>query len=109
MNVALLAAAIAPALIAWLVIRLALASRYATHASDHPNERSLHDAPRPRVGGIGVIIAALPFAAWHAGGSLQVIVACAEPGGEPFTLVTLILLIASQNLWYACRPPAWLR
>jgi len=77
MNVQLLASAIAPALIAWLVIRLALASRYAMHASDHPNERSLHDAPRPRLGGIGVMIAALPFAAWHAGGSLQVIVACA--------------------------------
>ena len=59
------------------MIRVALATRYAAHAVDHPNERSLHDTPRPRVGGIGVMVAALPWAAWHASGSLQVILACA--------------------------------
>ncbi len=35
-------------------------------------------------------------------------VACAESGGMPLTSATVILLMASQNRWYASRPPAWL-
>lgn len=77
MTTALLAAAIGPALVAWIAIRVALATPYAVHASDRPNERSLHAAPRPRVGGLGVMIAALPWAAWHAPAPLQVTLACA--------------------------------
>jgi hypothetical protein len=26
----------------------------------------------------------------------------------PLTSATVILLMASQNRWYTCRPPAWL-
>ncbi len=77
MNASLLAAAIAPAIIAWLAIRLELTTRHAVRASDRPNERSLHDVPRPRLGGIGAMVAALPWAAWQAPGPLQVVLACA--------------------------------
>jgi UDP-N-acetylmuramyl pentapeptide phosphotransferase/UDP-N-acetylglucosamine-1-phosphate transferase len=76
-NAELAAAAIVPALIAWVVIRVALATPYAARAVDRPNPRSLHDAPRPRVGGIGVMLAALPWAAWHAPATLQVVMGCA--------------------------------
>jgi UDP-N-acetylmuramyl pentapeptide phosphotransferase/UDP-N-acetylglucosamine-1-phosphate transferase len=76
-NAELVAAAIVPALVAWIVIRVALGTGYAMRAADRPNERSLHDAPRPRVGGIGVMLAALPWAVWHAPGPLQVIAGCA--------------------------------
>ena len=34
--------------------------------------------------------------------------ACAESGGIPVTSATVILLMASQNRWYACLPLAWL-
>jgi len=77
MSTVLAAAAIVPALVAWIVIRAALATAYATRAADHPNERSLHATPRPRVGGIGVLLAALPWAIWHAPGPLQVVIGCA--------------------------------
>ncbi len=73
----MIAACVVPAVVAWIVIRIALATRYAERAADRPNERSLHDAPRPRVGGIGVMLAALPWAAWHASGPLLAVIACA--------------------------------
>jgi UDP-N-acetylmuramyl pentapeptide phosphotransferase/UDP-N-acetylglucosamine-1-phosphate transferase len=89
MSTELVAAVIVPAVVAWLVIRAALATRYAVRASDRPNERSLHEVPRPRVGGIGVMIAALPWAAWHAPAPLQVTVACAA---------ALVLVSAADDL-----------
>jgi UDP-N-acetylmuramyl pentapeptide phosphotransferase/UDP-N-acetylglucosamine-1-phosphate transferase len=73
----MLAACIVPAIVAWIVIRIALVSRYAARAVDRPNERSLHEAPRPRVGGIGVMVAALPWGAWQAPEPLQAVIACA--------------------------------
>ncbi len=38
---------------------LLFSNRLANHLLDHPNERSLHDAPKPRIGGIGIGIALL--------------------------------------------------
>ncbi len=39
--------------IAWIVIR-GLLRHFSSHLLDHPNERSLHERPVPRTGGIGV-------------------------------------------------------
>lgn len=43
-------AGIVSASLTWLL----LSSRLKRHLMDHPNERSLHDFPKPRVGGIGI-------------------------------------------------------
>ena len=62
-------APLASALAAYLVIRWLLASALARHFADHPNDRSLHSAPVPRTGGIGIMagvaVAAL-VSAWGA-------------------------------------------
>jgi UDP-N-acetylmuramyl pentapeptide phosphotransferase/UDP-N-acetylglucosamine-1-phosphate transferase len=52
-------------------------SRLARRVVDRPNERSLHTTPTPRVGGIGLLAASLPAAAWAAADSLGVVLACA--------------------------------
>ncbi len=36
-----------------------LSTRLKARLLDHPNERSLHDAPKPRIGGIGICVAVL--------------------------------------------------
>ena len=56
-------AAIAPGALAWLVIALLLRAGWAQHLSDHPNERSLHSQPTPRIGGVGMLAGVFP-AAW---------------------------------------------
>jgi hypothetical protein len=63
-------AAIVPAVIACGVIAALRASRLATRLADHPNERSLHAAPMPRIGGVAIALAVAPFAAAHAHGPL---------------------------------------
>jgi UDP-N-acetylmuramyl pentapeptide phosphotransferase/UDP-N-acetylglucosamine-1-phosphate transferase len=45
---------------------------------DQPNERSLHEAPTPRLGGLGLMAGALPVAAWFGGDRLGVALACAS-------------------------------
>lgn len=50
------------ALVTMLVITILLASQAGRGIQDVPNERSLHDAPIPRVGGIGIMAGML--AAW---------------------------------------------
>ena len=66
-----------PAALAWLAIAGMRHSVLARRLVDHPNERSLHTQPTPRVGGIGVLMGALPVAAWVAGAELRVVLACA--------------------------------
>ena len=44
---------------------------------DHPNARSLHRTPTPRLGGLGVMAGALPIAAWLAGERYGLALACA--------------------------------
>ncbi len=56
----------APAAVAWVAIALLRRSPIARRLADHPNERSLHMNPRPRVGGLGVLAGALPIAWLHA-------------------------------------------
>ena len=66
-----------PAAAAWALIAALQRSKWARHLHDLPNERSLHAAPTPRVGGLGLMLAALPFAALHADRALAVVLACA--------------------------------
>ena len=57
-----LLAGIVPALISWALIARIRDSAWAARLVDRPNERSLHSVPTPRVGGLGVMAGALPFA-----------------------------------------------
>ena len=50
-----------------ILTRLPVAQRLV----DLPNERSLHQEPRPRVGGLGLLAGAIPAAWWFAGGELR--------------------------------------
>jgi UDP-GlcNAc:undecaprenyl-phosphate GlcNAc-1-phosphate transferase len=73
----LIAAALVPAAIAWIVVALLRRSRLASRLADHPNERSLHAVATPRVGGLGILVAVLPFALVVAAQPLPLILACA--------------------------------
>jgi len=54
--------AIAPAAIAGLAVPVLAKTRLASRLADHPNERSLHEVPTPRIGGLCLMAAAMPFA-----------------------------------------------
>jgi UDP-N-acetylmuramyl pentapeptide phosphotransferase/UDP-N-acetylglucosamine-1-phosphate transferase len=69
--------ALAAAPIAWIAIALLRRSRLAHRLQDRPNERSLHVDPTPRVGGIGLLIGALPVAALQASQPILVVLGCA--------------------------------
>ena len=71
MNVAAVALAV-PALLAALLVALLRRSSWAARLADHPNHRSLHTAPTPRIGGIAMLLAALPLAMGLAGDELMV-------------------------------------
>lgn len=81
MSEASWAVLVAPAAIAWGAIALLRRSPIAWRLADHPNERSLHVNPTPRVGGLGVLAGALPVAWLHA-----------SPG--TMTLIVLALALA---------------
>ena len=66
-----------PAIVAWLLVIVLLRSPLAQRLIDRPNERSLHAEPTPRVGGIAVVLAAVPIAAWMAGEPLALVLAWA--------------------------------
>jgi UDP-N-acetylmuramyl pentapeptide phosphotransferase/UDP-N-acetylglucosamine-1-phosphate transferase len=68
-----LAAAIVPALVCALVIAMLRGSRLHAALADQPNERSLHVQPRPRVGGIGVMVAALASGLLLADGQVKLV------------------------------------
>ena len=74
---ALGAAVILPALVAGIVIAMLRGSAWAPYLSDHPNARSLHDKPVPRIGGIGIAFAVLPLAPLAQGAAQGGIAACA--------------------------------
>jgi UDP-GlcNAc:undecaprenyl-phosphate GlcNAc-1-phosphate transferase len=77
MTLAWIVALTSPALIAWLASEALRGSRWAAKVADHPNERSLHTTPTPRVGGLGILAGALPIAAFHADASILVLLGCA--------------------------------
>ena len=64
---ALLAFACA-ALLAWLLVPLTERLAYRINAIDYPNDRSLHEVPTPKLGGLailaGVLVAGLLFLPW---------------------------------------------
>jgi UDP-N-acetylmuramyl pentapeptide phosphotransferase/UDP-N-acetylglucosamine-1-phosphate transferase len=66
-----------PAVAAFLLIAWLRRSRWTGTLSDVPNERSLHEVATPRVGGLGLMAAALPVAAVLGDASIGIIVACA--------------------------------
>ena len=72
-----LAALIVPALIAWAVIAVLLRTPGSTRLADHPNERSLHAVPTPRIGGLAILVATLPFAFLHSTRPFALTLACA--------------------------------
>ena len=77
MNLAWSVALLVPALVAWLAISWLRGSRAANALTDVPNERSLHSAPMPRVGGLGLLAGALPLAAWFGDAPIFAMVVCA--------------------------------
>lgn len=91
-------------LIVWWLAR----SRLSTLILDHPNPRSLHEAPVPRTGGLGlhagfliaagVIAPALPFAMWVAFGTLLLISFLEDARGIP-TLPRLAAHLAASGLF----------
>ena len=68
---------LAPALIAAAAIALLAGSPWGRTLTDRPNERSLHEHPTPRVGGLGVMLASLPFLAAAGFAQGAAIAACA--------------------------------
>jgi len=70
-------AAIAPAAIAWATIFLLSGTRLASRLADRPNERSLHDVPTPRIGGLGLMAGAMPLAFAFATTELAVVLGVA--------------------------------
>ena len=57
-----LVALLGPALIALGALALLRRSRWAARLADHPNHRSLHALPTPRLGGIAIMLGTLPIA-----------------------------------------------
>lgn len=87
---AIVNAVIVPPLLALMVtaavIAVLMRSRLAVLVLDHPNQRSLHAAPTPRLGGIGVVAGVA--AAW----------AYAAPPLDPRLLIALALLVGISLL-----------
>ena len=77
MNAAGFAILVVPAIVAWAFIAWARRAAFAARLADRPNERSLHEAPRPRVGGLGVMLAALPCIAAFGDAPLRIAAGCA--------------------------------
>ena len=77
MNVAWGVALVVPALVAWIAIAWLRRTRAAEVLTDVPNERSLHATATPRVGGLGLLLGALPVAASLGGAPVVALAACA--------------------------------
>lgn len=101
MNTGLALAASLPLVIAWLAVALLRRSPIARRLTDHPNARSLHSRPTPRVGGLGIIAGVLPFAL-ASDGALAAAFACA------FLLAIVSALDDARGLPIAVRLPAHL-
>jgi UDP-GlcNAc:undecaprenyl-phosphate GlcNAc-1-phosphate transferase len=60
-----------PFVVSAVLIAALRSSRWATWLADHPNSRSLHANPTPRLGGVAIVLAALPIAIVLSGGTLR--------------------------------------
>lgn len=86
-------------IVCWLVLALLL--RRGRLPMDHPNERSLHATPTPRIGGLGIMAGVGVAAGWMAGagllqGTLPVVLAA-------FALAALSVLDDVRSLPVALR------
>lgn len=102
MSAAWAVATLVPALGSAVLIAVLRRSALTRTLADIPNERSLHGEPRPRVGGIGVMAAALPVAFALAGRDLAV------PLGLAFLLMLVSIADDRHSLPIAVRLPAHL-
>ena len=59
--------AVVPAVLAWITIALLRRMPWVAHLADHPNERSLHTTPTPRIGGVGILVGAGVWIACYPG------------------------------------------
>lgn len=83
------AAALVAAVVCASVIGLLRRSGLAQRLADHPNERSLHHVPVPRVGGLGILAGALPLALLQESGDLRLL---------GFVVILLALLSLADDL-----------
>ena len=74
---AILLAALLPALVAFATIAALRDGAWARRLADHPNARSLHSDPTPRIGGIGIAVALAPVAFLAPDVGFAAIAACA--------------------------------
>jgi len=56
--------AVISGLVAWWLTGQLAGARFASSVLDHPNERSLHDRPTPRTGGMAILAGLLSGLAW---------------------------------------------
>jgi UDP-N-acetylmuramyl pentapeptide phosphotransferase/UDP-N-acetylglucosamine-1-phosphate transferase len=77
MNAGGFAILVVPAIAAWAFIAWARRAAFAARLADRPNERSLHEAPRPRVGGLAVMLPALACVAAFGDEALRIVAGCA--------------------------------
>ena len=77
MNAATLVALLVPALVTAILIAILRRTRWTDRLADHPNERSLHSQPTPRIGGLGLAAGFFPIAMSYADGPGALILACA--------------------------------
>src|ERR1700682_5326971 len=99
--------------VAWCAVRLPL-GRYRSLVLDQPNERSLHEGPVPRTGGIAVLLGAatsLGFGAAQLWLPMVIALGLAavsfvdDVRGMPTTLRLVVHLAASAALaWYVLSP-----
>ena len=68
--------AIVPAVLALATLALLRRMPWVAHLADHPNERSLHTTPTPRIGGLGMLVGAGVWIACYPG-PLATTFACA--------------------------------
>ena len=109
----LAASALASFVAAFIAIRVLL-SRFAAFALDRPNERSLHDRPVPRTGGLAVLLggaASLAFGAAQAWPPMLIALGLAivsfldDLRGMPSALRLALHLAAAAALsWYLLSP-----
>jgi phospho-N-acetylmuramoyl-pentapeptide-transferase len=95
-----LVALILPALVSAITIEGLRRSQVSTALADLPNERSLHERPRPRVGGLGLVAGAFPVAFALSGMELV------WPLGLALGLAVLSYLDDRQSLPIVVRLPA---
>jgi len=108
-TLAVAAACALPALLAAAAIALLRRTRWASRLADLPNERSLHAQATPRIGGLAIALAMIPFSGYFSAGAPGVILASAlalamvsladDLRGVPVPLRFAAHLLAAAAAW----------